>query len=173
MKQSWVEALETLTGTKAGVSAYRVRSETLTGGTTSWEQDTGSAIVRHRTQFLNATGALKSTDELVPSQLRLDEASAHLVAGTTWAESYTDTKTTSSTGAVATASLTVTWTVEAVDEMVTVPAGTFKCIRVHRVEPASAVDSSGGDNVFWFARGVGKVKETGTVDHELVGYCYP
>jgi hypothetical protein len=172
MKQSWVEALDTLTGTKAGVSAYRVHSESLTGGTISWEQDTGTATVRHRTQFLGATGAVTSTDDLVPSQLRLDEASAHLTAGTTWTESYTDTKTRAS-GAVVSAALTVTWTVEAVNETVTVPAGTFSCIRVHRVEPVSAVDSTGGDNVFWFARGVGKVKETGTVTHELLGYCYP
>lgn len=45
--------------------------------------------------------------------------------------------------------------------------------QIDRVEPVSAVDSSGGDNLYWFARGVGKVKETGTVDHQLVGYCYP
>jgi hypothetical protein len=31
-EQSWVEALEQLTGTKAGISAFRVRSTTLTGG---------------------------------------------------------------------------------------------------------------------------------------------
>ena len=92
--------------------------------------------------------------------------------GTNWTETYVDTKT-RSTGAVVPATLKVTWTVEAIDEMVTVPAGTFPCLRVHRVEPASAVDSTGGDNVFWFARGVGKVKETGPVYHELLGYCYP
>jgi hypothetical protein len=104
--------------------------------------------------------------------MRLDETAAHLVVGTTWTETIADTKT-RSTGAVVSATVTVKWTVEAINETVTVPAGTFSCLRVHRVETASAIDTTGGDNVFWFARGVGKVKETGPVDHELLGYCYP
>jgi hypothetical protein len=68
-----------------------------------------------------------------------------------------------------TATITVTWTVEAVDEMVTVPAGTFKCLRVHSTESGA----KGYDSTFWFARNVGKVKETGTEVRELLGYSIP
>jgi hypothetical protein len=172
MTQSWVEALETLTGTKNGISAYRVRSTTLTGGTLNWQQDTGTTVVRHREQFSDLTGALKSSFEMAPSQVRLDEAPAHLIAGATWKENITLTRTLPGAAPV-TAAVVVTWTVDAVAESVTVPAGTFSCLRVHRVEPPSAADPTGGDNVFWFARGVGKVKETGPELHELLGYRIP
>ena len=110
---------------------------------------------------------------MVPSQMRLDETPAHLAAGVTWQEPITITQTLPAGGAPITAQVTVTWTVDAVNESVTVPAGTFSCLRVHRVEPPSTVDTTGGDNVFWFARGVGKVKETGPELHELLGYNIP
>jgi hypothetical protein len=68
-----------------------------------------------------------------------------------------------------TATINVQWTIEAVDEMVTVPAGTFSCLRVHSVESGSL----GYDSTFWYARNVGKVKETGTETRNLVGYSIP
>jgi hypothetical protein len=172
MTQSTVEAMETLTGSKQGVMTFRVRSTTLTGSTLNWQQDTGTALVRHRERFFDLTGAVRSDHEYVPSVQRLDESPTHLVAGASWTEKVTDTKTAPGAAPV-TATVDVTWTVEAVNENVTVPAGTFSCIRVHRLEPPSLVDRFGGDNVYWFARGIGKVRETGTSTHELVGYSVP
>lgn len=172
-RQAWVASSEQMTGTKAGITAYRVQATTLKGGQVNWQQDTNASVVRHRVQDIDTTGTILTTHELVPSKLHLDEATGHLVVGATWTETYTDTKTTQSSGAVVTATVNVTWTVEAINESVTVPAGTFSCVRVHRVEAASAVDANGADNVYWYARGVGKVKETGTINHELLGYCYP
>jgi len=84
-----------------------------------------------------------------------------------------DTRTVPGGGAPVTAPVTVTWTVEAINESLTVPAGTFSCLKVHRVETPSPVDTTGGDNVYWFARGIGKVKETGPELHELLGYYIP
>src|SRR5262249_50452991 len=159
---SMIEALETMTGVKAGVSAYRVRSTTLTGSTVNWQQDTGTAVVRHREQFLDTRGAIMTDHYYLLSKLRLDESPAHTTLGATWTEVYTDQVTTI-------ASVSVAWTVEAVDEMVTVPAGTFKCLRVHAVETGGA----GYDSHFWYARNVGKVKETGTEVRDLTGYNIP
>jgi hypothetical protein len=159
---STIEALETMTGVKAGVQAYRVRSTTLTGSTVNWQQDTGTAVVRHREQFLDTKGAIMTDHYYLPSKLRLDESPAHTTLGATWTEVYTDQVTVS-------ASVSVTWTVEAVDEMVTVPAGTFKCLRVHAVETGGG----GYDSHFWYARNVGKVKETGTEVRDLTGYKIP
>ena len=67
------------------------------------------------------------------------------------------------------ATITVTWTVVGVDESVTVPAGTFTCLHVHSVESGA----KGYDSEFWYARNVGKVKESGTELRELVGYTIP
>jgi hypothetical protein len=49
----------------------------------------------------------------------------------------------------------VKWTVESVNDHVTVPAGTFTCLRVKRVP------KHGAPMVSWFAKGVGLVKELG------------
>lgn len=159
---SKIEAFETLTGIKAGVHAYRVRSTTLTGSTVNWQEDTGTATVRHREQFLDAAGAIMTDHYYLPSKLRLDESAAHTSLGATWTELYTDQVTVSG-------SVSVAWTVEAVDEAVTVPAGTFKCLRVHAVETGGA----GYDSHFWYARGVGKIKETGTEVRDLTSYTIP
>lgn len=164
---SRVEALETLTGAKAGVSAYRIRSVTLSGSTVNWQQDTGTSIVRHREEFFDVTGTLKSDHQFTPEKVRLDENPARTVLGASWTEAYSDTVT--APLAQPAASATVTWTVEAVDEMITVPAGTFSCLRVHSVDSAPG----GYDSTFWFARNVGKVKESGTEVRDLVGYLIP
>src|SRR5262249_4312714 len=129
---SRVEALDALTGAKAGINAFRVRSLTLGGSTVNWQEDTGSAIVRHREEFFDMAGALKSDHLFTPRKLRLDEDPSHLAAGATWTETYADDVT--APAAQPSISSTVTWTVEAVDEMVTVPAGTFSCLRVHSIE---------------------------------------
>jgi hypothetical protein len=157
-----VEAVETLTGAKAGISAFRVRSKTLTGSTVNWQQDTGTAVVRHREQFLDATGAITSDHVFMPTKLRLDESPAHTALNASWTETYTDM-------AMFATPITVTWKVEAVNEMVTVPAGTFSCLRVHSVQTGGAAY----DSTFWFARNIGKVKESGTEERQLTRYNIP
>jgi hypothetical protein len=159
---STVEALDTLTGPKSGISAFRVHDSTLGGSVINWQQDTGTSVVRHKEDFYDTSGSLMSDHIYTPSKLRLDESTAHIAMGATWTETFTDTSTT-------TATINVQWTVEAVDEMVTVPAGTFSCLRVHSVESGSL----GYDSTFWYARNVGKVKETGTETRNLVGYSIP
>jgi hypothetical protein len=56
------------------------------------------------------------------------------------------------------------WTVEATAEDVTVPAGTFTCLRLHRIGD----DPTGADKRYWFAAGVGKVKEEGGGQTEVL-----
>ena len=45
---------------------------------------------------------------------------------------------------------------------VTVPAGTFSCLRLRRV------DNDVGDERYWYAKGVGVVKEDDGVEQELL-----
>lgn len=63
------------------------------------------------------------------------------------------------------------WSVVAVDQSVTVPAGTFKALVVRRRANAG----TGSDKTFWFVRGIGKVKETGVGEQteELTSYTFP
>lgn len=45
----------------------------------------------------------------------------------------------------------------AVDEIVTVPAGTFSCVQIERIRTVGA--TAGERVVFWYAAGIGKVRE--------------
>ncbi len=166
--QSVVEAMDHLPGAKAGIPVYRVVSTTLTGGTVNWQEDTGSAIVRHREQFSDATGAIVSDFLYNPSKLRLDESPVHMAVNATWTENYSDVVDRAGVATTQTTPVVATWTVVAVDEPVTVPAGLFNCLHVHRVETATGYDSH-----FWFALNIGKVKESGMEVKELVGYSIP
>jgi len=62
---------------------------------------------------------------------------------------------------------TYTWRVVAVNETVTVPAGTFtNAIKVLRDRP----DKEGKERVYWLVPGIGKVKEDGERLEELSSY---
>jgi hypothetical protein len=66
------------------------------------------------------------------------------------------------------------FTVLAVDEEITVPAGTFTTIKIERVR--SAGGAIGDRAIFWFAFGVGKIREERPADNvveELVAVSIP
>ncbi|MBL4686809.1 MAG: hypothetical protein JKY37_19585 [Nannocystaceae bacterium] len=67
-----------------------------------------------------------------------------------------------------------TYEVTAVDEEVTVAAGTFSCIVVERTRTTGA--TAGERVVFWYAKGVGKVREERPADNrieELIAVSIP
>lgn len=168
--QAVVEAFEDVGGTKAGIMAYRVRSTTLSGILVDWQQDLGTSIVRQHEEFLDFMGVPNNDYVFNPFRLRLDETPAHTAQGAAWTENNTAVVDSLTAGTVRTATFTVAWTVEAADEVIAVPAGTFHCLRVHRVESgyASTLETD------WFARHVGKVKEVnGTVTEVLTSYSLP
>lgn len=139
-----------------GQSSFRVRYELPEGTSLRWEQNTGSTVVRYEEDSLGSSGQPKSTKVYMPSEVVLDESPEHLTAGASWTEMYKESKNSKKT--LTTTQATVQWTVLAVDEMVTVPAGTVSCLKVQRVVTSS---SSPSPEVTWYAAGVGKVKETG------------
>jgi hypothetical protein len=150
-----VEAAENAPST--GQAALRVNSVLLDGSTLSWEQAEATAVVRFEEKQLDQTGTLTADKQYSPPILILDESAAHLVPGTVWTEQYLETKGTAA-GNQKTTAETVIWTMEAVQESVTVPAGTYSCLRVSRNHVSGKTPSTG---VTWYASGVGKVKETG------------
>ncbi len=165
-KTSSVEAFEDIGGSKAGIMAFRVRTIGDDGVTVSWQEDTGSRILRHREQTFSVGQVLLSDQVYVPHKLRLDESNDHIVLGASFTETYTEIETDPTTGATMTSAKSETWTVEAVDEPVTVPAGPYDCVRVRRIGNSGAAS----DKLFWFAKGVGKIKETGNQTEELMSY---
>jgi hypothetical protein len=169
-KTQTVEAFEEVGGDKADVMAFRMRSDKDNGYTLSWQEDTGDAIVRHREESYDATDALESEDWFDPGKLRIDESDAHTAEGASFGNDYTET-TIDHTDATMTTTTTKTetWVVESVADEIDVPAGTFTCMRLFRSN-----DGTGVAKTYWFARGVGKVKEAGGSQiEELSDYTLP
>lgn len=98
-----------------------------------------------------------------PSALRVDTEQTTL--GATYSSTHLEEEL-DAAGTIIPPALNIarTFTVEAVDESVTVPAGTFSCVRLRR-------DTVGGaSKTYWFARGVGKVREVGGQIEVLAAY---
>ena len=165
-KDNTVEALEDVGGQKAGVTAFRVRTEKIDGRTVSWQEDRCTSITRHREQSLDLAGTLITDQFSVPDKLRVDESPARLTLGAVYTSSYTEIEI-DATGAMTTRAKDESWTVQALDESVTVPAGTFTALKLRKTTSGAA------DKTFWFAKGVGKVKEQGDQLEELLSYTLP
>ena len=102
-----------------------------------------------------------------PSKLRVDETPARLTAGAAWTSSYTEVEVDPNTGMAITISKDENWSVVSASESVTVPAGTFTALHLHKLTSGAA------EKDYWFVAGVGKVKETGEQTEELTAYTIP
>jgi hypothetical protein len=172
-KTNLVEAYEDVGGPKAGVMAYRINTDKLSGTGLAWQKVTGKVLNRLREQEF-AGGALTLETWYEPARLRVDTASEHTALGASWVETYTENAidyTTSSAGTtLQPAPKTVGWQVVALEESVTVPAGTFSCLHVNRTN----ISGTGKVKEYWYALGIGKIKEISAGQtEELVSYSLP
>jgi hypothetical protein len=165
-KKTSVEAYEDAGGRKAGTMAFRIRTEKTDGVTVSWQQDRCDAVARHHEQGFLLDGGLESDEYYQPYKLRIDETEAHVASGASWVLGFTEVAVDPVTKAETSKAKTETWSVEGVGEVITVPAGTFTCLHVRKV----GLEDGQADKQFWFAPGVGKVKEVGSQTEELVEY---
>lgn len=165
-KQSSVEAFEDMGGDIAGTMGFKVRETVKAAIQLTWYEQTGTDVRRHHDQLADDTGRQLSDEWYSPYLLRVDEAPEHLVQGATWTINYTHTKTTSSKPTT-TSNHAESWTVDGVDVVTAVPAGTFNALKVTRTDT-----SDGSTKTQWFVRGVGKVRERTGNGHfeELTAY---
>lgn len=130
--------------------------------TESWQAPSATEpgrIVRYRElAFSAATGALSSETYYDPEKLHIDGSPARTVAGASWTEKYSELVVGELPGIT-----TETWTVLADDETLEVPAGTFEGV-IHLRKKGNSTKE------YWYVRGVGKLKETGTQTEELTAY---
>ncbi|MET0341659.1 MAG: hypothetical protein ABW252_11710 [Polyangiales bacterium] len=160
-----IGALETVGGTGPSKALKANKSVTQKAGggqTISWQAEVDGRVVRYREQSIKKSGAVGEEVHWAPPSLRVDGTEARVKAGVTWTEKYTETV--AEDGESFTREDTETWTVEGVDVEVTVPAGTFRAVVLKKESP------NGTPKTFWYARGVGKVKETGGQTEELSAY---
>lgn len=135
--------------------------------TESWQApdaDNPLRILRFREQSFGAmTGNLQLEEHWDPAKLHIDGSAEHTAAEASWLEDYDETKL--EVGLQPTThTVRDRWTVIAADETVEVPAGTFEDV-IH-------FQKSGGGSAkeYWYVRGVGKLKETGSQTEVLTAY---
>ena len=129
----------------------------------------GSRLLRYREQTVDGNdGFVKNESYWEPPRLRLDDTPARVAAGAAWREpDYTETKTDMDRvdggldSFIPDGGMTTSlpqqdgWMVVSPGQSITVPAGTFNALALRRV-------GNGGSSIknFWFARDVGKIRET-------------
>ena len=150
-------------GPSSGVVAFKISAtKDDKPDAVTFEALEGKRVVRYLEREISGkTGDVKSEQSWDPPRLQVDGSSAHTVAGASWVETYAETKV--EDGNDETSEESDTWSVDAVDEIVTVPAGTFKALVLRR-------QGGGKAKTLWFVKGVGKVKEDGDELEELIDY---
>jgi hypothetical protein len=168
-KTTTVGVLEPVSGSgpHAAEMAFKIvtaKGATGTDETISWQALSGARSVRYREQAFGATtGMLTLEEHWSPPKLRVDQSEENTVTGATWLETTSETKLPVG-GQPVTSTVSDRWTVIADDATITVPAGTFEnVLHVRKVGGTS-------DKQYWWARGVGKLKEEGSQTEELVSY---
>jgi hypothetical protein len=150
-----VEAYEDVGAPNAGTMAFRVHQELYSETKDVWEVARGDLDVKYKTIFYNTSATAYETDTQTPYRLKLDESAAHTATGAQWSETFSETDVATGS-APATKSETLTWSVVSDAEAITVMAGTYTALHVRRVNPAKSETID-----YWYARGVGRLKESG------------
>jgi hypothetical protein len=147
-----------------GVMQFPVLTEKAYGvKTTTWLEDRGQQVVRHRELSIDGDGDKFGDETWEPGRPLLDENAAHLDAGSSYTTHFKDIVI--DTGGTYQDCKTDQFEVVSTDDTVTVPAGTFQALKVSRTDNGSTI---------WYARGVGRVKQTGaTTTYELLDYAIP
>jgi hypothetical protein len=175
MKETTVEGREPVPRIPS-VMAFKVTTKkgiALRDQTVSWQDRVGTQVQRYQeTSYKPGTAGAAPTEDIVewwsPYKLRLDESADKLRKSMSWKIDYMETAI--EAGAMTTRARSETWTVVGVNEEVTVLKGTYKALHVHRAGAPSAASGEGSDKHYWFACGVGKVKETGGQTEELTDF---
>jgi|SRR4051794_8555999 hypothetical protein len=130
----------------------------------------GTVAVNYREQSFKpgAPTAVVEDDWWDPYRLRIDEQPVHMSAGAKFNETFKEVKKPAGGGPTISTNQTVGWSVDAVADTVVVmlPGGGSKtytdCVKISH--------TSGSAKSFWYAKGIGKVKEDGAQTEELLEY---
>jgi hypothetical protein len=169
VKTTTVGALQAVggTGPAKALEANAVITTKGTNGndeTRSWQVLDGERVIRYREQsFGAATGALEQEEYWEPYKVHIDWSPERLLTGATWTETYKETKLPVG-GSPGVTQVEDTWRCVAAAESVTVPAGTFTAVVFEKTAQSSA------KKTYYYARGVGKLKEVGVQTEELVSF---
>lgn len=133
------------------------RTSNTKGATVSYFRNDPVVVVRLRQEDFDELGALQRTTDYDPGQIRLDQSEARVTANATWNESYAEIEYDAAGVEVSRSDRTEAWEVLGTDVECSSPLGTFSCLHVRRNRTLGGI----ADKQYFFARGVGKVREVG------------
>lgn len=143
------------------------RTEKSTGATVSYLVREDAAVIRLRQEDYDELDMLQRTTDYDPGQTRLDESSEHLAEGAMWDTPYAVTVYDETGTLVGTTDRIDSWEILGTGVECESPLGTFECLHVRRIRTVGGI----ADKQYWFARGVGKVKELGSNQLEELVSC--
>ncbi len=158
-----VEVLGEQTVPETAMKAIAVRSTQPHLEELSWQIDMNGVVVRLREEDRKA-GTLARVTTWSPATVKA--LSAEQPQGWSYTSDIREL-TRNGDGSTEDKDKTYVWSVEAVNETVTTPAGTFtNAIRLKRARG----DKENQERMYWLVPGIGKVKETGERLEELVSH---
>jgi hypothetical protein len=145
-------------GPDAAVNAFRMVTRKGVNGmdeTISWQARVGTRVLRYREQayMANPPHALELEEHWAPAKLRVEETPERMVAGATWLETGQETKLPVG-GTPTTTEVQDRWTVTAERQAVTVQGKSYEVLILTKTGAMT-------QKTYWWARGIGKVKEIG------------
>jgi hypothetical protein len=141
-------------GPNGRAAEYRIREDLLDATIRRWEVREATRVGLEQEEIDDRTGDVVEQESYDPPLTIVDERPERLTAGTEWQESFIST-TPNAKGHPKSKRADAKWQVESVTDQVSVPAGTFTCLRLRRAQKHRA------PLVSWYAKGVGLVKQQG------------
>jgi hypothetical protein len=141
-------------GSNAAVAEYRIRAELLDGTIWSWQGREAKRVAVEQEEIDDRAGNVLEEKSYDPPITVVDEGAERLAVGASWPEAFINT-TPNAKGHPKSKRAEVKWEVESLTEQVSVPAGTFTCLRVRRAQKHHP------PLISWYAKGVGLVKQQG------------
>jgi hypothetical protein len=141
-------------GPLGGDAEYRIREDLLDETIWSWEDREAKRVALEQEEIDDRTGNVLDEESYDPPITVVDERADRLAVGAEWPEAFTNTKP-NAKGHPKSKRAEAKWQVESLTDQVSVPAGTFTCLRLRRAQKHRPPVIS------WYAKGVGLVKQQG------------
>ncbi len=141
-------------GSTGGGAEYRIRQELLDGTTWIWEEREAKRVALEQEEIDDRAGNVLEEESYDPPITVIDERAERLAVGAKWPEAFVNT-TPNAKGHPKSKPALAKWEVESLTDQVSVPAGTFTCLRLRRAQKHHP------PLISWYAKGVGLVKQEG------------
>ena len=141
-------------GAKGAVPEYRLREELLDGTIWIWEGREAKRVAIEQEEIDDRAGAVLDEQSYDPPITVVDERAERLAVGAAWPEAYINTSP-NAKGHPKRKRGEAKWEVESLTDQVSVPAGTFTCLRLRRAQKHHP------PLISWYAKGIGLVKQQG------------